>query len=56
MNHGGDNRGAMAAITIEDILHHLFAARMLEIDIDIGRLAALFGEKPLEQKIDLCRD
>ena len=55
MNHGGDNRGAVAAIAIEDILHHLFAARMFEIDIDIGRLAAFLGEKTLEQKIDLDR-
>ncbi len=53
MNDGGHDRGTVAAIAIEHILHHLFAARMFEIDVDIGRLAALLGEKPLEQKIDL---
>jgi hypothetical protein len=55
MNDGGDDRCAVTAVTIEDILHHLFTARMLEIDIDIGRLAALFGEEAFEQKIDLGR-
>ena len=55
MNNGRNDRGAVAAIAPVDILHHLFAARMLKIDIDIGRLQPLFGNETLEQQIDLGR-
>src|SRR3954449_2482026 len=34
MNDGSDDRGAMATVTAIDILHHLLAPRMLEIDVD----------------------
>ncbi len=55
MDHGCDDRGAMTAIAAIDILHHLLAPRMLEIDIDIRRLQPLLGKEALEQKIDLGR-
>ncbi len=55
MNDGGDDRGAVAAIAAVDILHHLFAPRMLEIDVDVGRLQPLPGNESLEQQIDLGR-
>ncbi len=42
--------GAMAAIFVVNILHHLFAPLMLEIDVDVGRLVALFRDEALEQQ------
>ena len=55
MDDGGDDRGAVAAIAAVDILHHLLAPRMLEIDVDVGRLQPLLGDEALEQQIDLGR-
>ena len=34
-----------------DVLDHLLAPLMLEIDVDVGRLAALLGDEALEQQI-----
>ena len=48
-------RGAIAAIALVDILDHLLAPLMLEIDIDVGRLLALLRDEALEQKIDFVR-
>ena len=55
MNDGGDDRGAVAAIAAIDILHHLLAPRMLEIDVDVGRLQPFLGNEAFEQQIDLGR-
>ncbi len=55
VDDGRDDGGAMAAITAIDILHHLLAPRMLEVDIDIRRLQPLLGNEALEQQIDLGR-
>ena len=55
MNDGGNDRRAVTAISPVDILHHLLAPRMFEIDVDVGRLQTLLGNKTLEQKIDLGR-
>ena len=38
---GGGEPGALAAVALVDVLHHLFAPLMLEIDVDVGRLVAL---------------
>ncbi len=38
-----------------DILHHLLAPLMFEIDVDIGRLQPFGGDEALEQQIDLGR-
>ena len=35
-----------------DVLDHLLAPLVLEIDVDIGRLAALRGDEALEQQVD----
>ena len=43
----------MTAVFLVDVLNHLFAPFMLEIDIDIGRLFALFRDESLEQEVDL---
>jgi hypothetical protein len=37
------------------VLNDLFASFVLEIDVDIRRLAAIFGYEALEQKIDGLR-
>ncbi len=55
MNDGRDDGGTMPAIAAVDILHHLLAPRMLEIDVDVGRLQPLLGDEALEQEIDLGR-
>ncbi len=41
----------MPSIAVVDVLDHLLAPFVLEIDVDIGRLGALFGDEPLEQHI-----
>ena len=38
----GCDRGAFAAVFAIDVLNHLFAPVVLEVDINVGRLAALF--------------
>ncbi len=55
MDDGGNDRGAVAAVAAVDILHHLLAPRMLEIDVDVGRLQPLLGNEALEQQVDLGR-
>src|SRR3954471_8830082 len=46
VDDGGDDRGAVTAVTAIDILHHLLAAGVLEIDVDIRRLQPFFGNEP----------
>ena len=41
----------MPAIGVVNPLNDLFPTLMLEIDVDVGRLAALFGDKPLEEQV-----
>ena len=43
----------MAAIFVVDVLDHLLAALVLEVDVDVRWLLALLGDETLEQKIDL---
>ena len=51
MNDGRGDAGAVAAVTPVDILHHLLAAFMFEIDVDIGRLATFLGDEAREQQV-----
>ncbi len=39
MDHGRGDPGAVAAVFLVDVLDHLLAPLMLEIDVDVGRLA-----------------
>ena len=55
MHDGGADRRAMAAVAPVDVLDHLLAPLMLEIDVDIGRLAAVLGNEAGEQEIALVR-
>src|SRR3546814_18712965 len=51
MDDGGGDARAVAAVAFVDILHHLLAPFVLEIDVDIGRLVALGRDEALEQQI-----
>jgi hypothetical protein len=55
MDDGGDDRRAVPPVAAIDILHHLLAPLMLEIDVDIGRLLALLGDEALDQHVLLGR-
>ena len=37
--------------SVVDVLHHLLAPLVLEIDVDVGRLVALPGDEALEQQV-----
>ena len=52
---GRGNAGMVASIVPINVLDHLFAALVLEIDIDIGRLAAIGGDEALEQQAAVAR-
>jgi hypothetical protein len=41
----------MSTILFVDVLDHFLAPLMLEIDVDVGRLAPLFGDEALEQQV-----
>ncbi len=45
------HRGVVAAVGVVDGLNDLFAALVLEIDVDVRRLAALRGEEALEEQV-----
>ncbi len=53
MDHRRGQGGAAMAIASIDILDDFLAPLMLEIHIDVGRLAAFGAEEALEQDIDL---
>ena len=53
MDHRGGDAGAVAAVAVVDVLDHLLAPFVLEIDVDIRRLAPLGGNKAFEQQVDL---
>ena len=55
-DHGRGQAGALAAVFLVDVLDDLLAPLMLEIDVDVGRLAPLRGDEALEQKIDALGD
>ena len=53
---GRGDAGALAAVFAVDVLDHLLAPLVLEIDVDVGRLVALGRDEALEQKIARARD
>ena len=53
VDDGGADGGALAAVAVVDILDHLLAPLVLEIDVDVGRLVALGRDEALEQQVDL---
>ena len=50
MDHRGAQPGAVAAVFLVDVLDHLLAPLVLEIDIDIRGFIAIFGNEALEQQ------
>ncbi len=50
-DHGGGDAGAFAPVFAVDILNDLLAPLVLEIDVDVGRLAPLRRNEALEQEI-----
>ena len=51
MDHRRAQPGAVAAVFGVDVLDHLLAPLVLEIDVDVGRLAALLGDEAVEQQV-----
>ena len=45
----------VAAVVLVNVLNPLLASLVLEIDIDVGRLAAIRGDETFEQKAALAR-
>jgi hypothetical protein len=45
----------IAAVLVVDVLDHLLAPLVLEVDVDVGRLVALGGDEALEEKVDAVR-
>ena len=54
-DHRGGEAGALAAVSLVDVLDHLFAPLVLEVDVDVGRLVALGRDEALEQQIEARR-
>ena len=51
----GGEPGALAPVALIDVLDHLLAPLVLEIDVDVGRLVALGRDEALEQEIEARR-
>src|SRR5262249_21731279 len=47
------HRGMLATVSLIDVLQHLLAFAMREVDVDVGRLGAFFAEEALEQQLEL---
>ena len=48
---GGADRRPLAAVAVVDVLDHLLAALVLEVDVDVGRLVAAGRDEALEQQV-----
>ena len=49
-DHLADHPGPVAAVLLVDVLDHLLAPLVLEVHVDVGRLAALGGDEALEEE------
>jgi len=54
-DHGRRHAGPVAAVFLVDVLDHLLAPAVFEINVDIGRFAALGTDEPFEQEVDAAR-
>ena len=52
----GHHGGVAAAVLEVDVLDHLFAPLVLDVEVDVGRLGPLTGEEPLEEQSQLAPD
>ena len=48
---GGGDAGMIAPVVLVDVLDHLLAPLVLEIDVDVGRLARVRRDEALEQQV-----
>ena len=55
VDHRGAKARTVAAVLLIDVLDHLLAPLMLEIDINVGRLVAVLGNETLKQQRMLDR-
>ena len=55
MHDGRADRRAVAPVALVNVLDHFLAPLVLEVDVDIGRLAAVLGNEAGEQKLGLFR-
>ena len=55
VNDGRADSRPVPAIALIDVLDHLLAPLVLEIDVDVGRLAAVLGNEPGEEQLDFGR-
>ena len=53
--HRGGQARPLAPVALVDVLDHLLAPLVLEVDVDVGRLVALGRDEALEQKIEARR-
>jgi hypothetical protein len=49
--HHRRDGGTLAAVLAVDVLDHLLAPLVLEVDVDVGRLLALAADEALEQQV-----
>ncbi len=54
-HHGGAQRRPVAAVALEHPLDHLLAPLVLEVDVDVRRLAPAGGDEALEQQVAFHR-
>ena len=54
-DHIGHHGGALAPILLIHVLDHFFPAVVLDVQVDVGRLGPLPGQKTLEKEVDLGR-
>ena len=54
-DHVRDLRGAVAPVLVVDVLDHLLAALVLDVEVDVGRAVALEREEALEQQAERDR-
>ena len=52
---GADLGDVGVAVLVPDVLDHLVAALLAEVDVDVGRLGAIGVEEPLEEQVVLER-
>ncbi len=55
VDHGGGDSGSVPAVALVDVLDHLLAPLVLEIDVYVGRLVAVLRQEAREQQLLLDR-
>ena len=50
-DHGGGQRGALAAVSVVEVLDNLLSPPMLEINVDVGRFVTFFRNETFEQQL-----